>query len=803
MAISFHYATASGTWNVPSDVSEVDVLIVAGGGAGQGKELGSFVGRGGGGAGGVLELTSYSVTPNDTLNITVGTGGSGGATSTSATSGGNSSFDGQVAYGGGHGGSNVSGGEADNGGSGGGEAFNGTPGTGTSGQGYAGGVGTGSSSGHRAGGGGGASAAGENGGAQTGGGGGAGLDLSSTMWASAAALGVPMAIAGGGGGGAYRQFGTQAGGAGGFGGGGAGGEGSNLMANADGQPAVAGTGSGGGGAAGNSSSSGKASNGGSGADGFVLIRYDSNQAPPSITIIDPSTGNEAGGLFVTITGSALSTASDVEFDGVSATSLNVIDDETITCITPAGTGIVDVEVTNAYGSTVVTNGFEYYPAVENRVTQLPIIVIDSGSREVHITQLPIQVITLPAQPARVTQLPLVVPNLPRPVPEPAALIPTAPVGEEFVFFTAVNQAYSAKEQRVRLTSNPRHRYSYDLQINTDEDRRRAYDFFYRRQGKEFPHPMFHHWARLTDETDAASDRLYFEPQETDFRVGEQAAIFDVYTMEVSFHTVAELFVDGARLEEPVGRPVGRVHATCPAPVSRLTLTPSIAMEEGIGQGRVTIETTRNRELLRVGGYALPQLGDLPLLAQVPFGAANEEMQKNVTWLDSQLSVPSSRTRWRYGLINGTREYLLDRADLDFWRALLDHMGGRHKTVRVPTFFDDLPLAEAPALGATQLVTSNIQAFDYMASGSYGALTLWRDIGPLHRSILDVRMLYDANGDPYRVQIKLDGSIGSTPGSNLIRKVSFLHRMRLGEDRVAFSHHQNYSTLSLNLQSVNI
>jgi len=58
------------TFNVPSDVGEVQVLAVAGGGSG------GNIGAGGGG-GGVVYATAYPVTPGGTVSGTVGDGGPG------------------------------------------------------------------------------------------------------------------------------------------------------------------------------------------------------------------------------------------------------------------------------------------------------------------------------------------------------------------------------------------------------------------------------------------------------------------------------------------------------------------------------------------------------------------------------------------------------------------------------------------------------------------------------------------------------------------------------------------------------
>ena len=65
--------TSSGTFSVPSGVTSVDALVVAGGGSG--KHFG-----GGGGAGGLIFMPGYPVTPGGTLTVTVGCGGTMGAT---------------------------------------------------------------------------------------------------------------------------------------------------------------------------------------------------------------------------------------------------------------------------------------------------------------------------------------------------------------------------------------------------------------------------------------------------------------------------------------------------------------------------------------------------------------------------------------------------------------------------------------------------------------------------------------------------------------------------------------------------
>ncbi|MCK9578243.1 prepilin-type N-terminal cleavage/methylation domain-containing protein [bacterium] len=263
--------TTSTTWTVPTEVNQVEYLVVAGGGSGGfGLNGGS---SGGGGAGGLL--TNYGGTKssvNGNINITVGKGGTGGTgTAKNGNNGDNSVFGTIEAIGGGGGGKGNSTNSGNSGGSGGGGAGGGPASPAT----YPGGQKTidqGNNGGNgydiptfSGGGGGGAGGVGGNGATSVGGvsgKGGNGLANSIT--------GSSIMYAGGGGGGSdyYNNYRCSAG-AGGSGGGGAGG-GNNTNG-------VSGTANTGGGGGGSSRAGGTGSttptSAGAGGSGIVVIRF--------------------------------------------------------------------------------------------------------------------------------------------------------------------------------------------------------------------------------------------------------------------------------------------------------------------------------------------------------------------------------------------------------------------------------------------------------------------------------------------------------------------------------------------------
>lgn len=263
-------STGSSTFSVPTGLTSVQVLVLAGGGGAGGRA------GGGGGAGGLIEMSSFPVTPAGTVSYTVGGGGSGApGTAGFGSNGSNSVFGSLTAIGGGGGGdagdnpNNPAGvGNGIPGGSGGGAGYGSTGGTGTQpsqpgnsgtyGYGYPGGTGLEGPGSYNTGGGGGAGSAGTPGTPTSRGNGGNGRASSIS--------GSSVTYAGGGGGGDHVPA-NPSGGLGGPGGGG------NAGASGGDNPGSPGTDNRGGGGGGGSSDGGPGGSGGNGGSGIIIVKY--------------------------------------------------------------------------------------------------------------------------------------------------------------------------------------------------------------------------------------------------------------------------------------------------------------------------------------------------------------------------------------------------------------------------------------------------------------------------------------------------------------------------------------------------
>jgi hypothetical protein len=80
---------------------------------------------------------------------------------------------------------------------------------------------------------------------------------------------------------------------------------------------------------------------------------------PAVSAISPSSGAEAGGDQVTITGSGFTGATGVGFGATGAAGMNVDSDTQITATSPQGSGTVDITVITPAGTSATVNADQF------------------------------------------------------------------------------------------------------------------------------------------------------------------------------------------------------------------------------------------------------------------------------------------------------------------------------------------------------------------------------------------------------------------------------------------------------------
>jgi hypothetical protein len=117
-------------------------------------------------------------------------------------------------------------------------------------------------------------------------------------------------------------------------------------------------------------------------------------ATPTVTGLSPTSGPGGGGTPVTITGTNFVSGATVSFGGNAASNVVVMSATTITCTSPAGTGVVDVIVTDANGTSTpnANDKFSYVaPSVVNYLVKFGSQTYDLVANSLNRIRLPWQI----------------------------------------------------------------------------------------------------------------------------------------------------------------------------------------------------------------------------------------------------------------------------------------------------------------------------------------------------------------------------------------------------------------------------
>lgn len=545
----------------------------------------------------------------------------------------------------------------------------------------------------------------------------------------------------------------------------------------------------------------------------IVVGPASEDPEPEITSISPTSGPEAGGTVVTILGSYFTDVTDVQFGGAPVV-FTIVDDNHITFETPAGTGLADLSVTNAEGTSTLLDAFEYVAVVEGatRVTQTPVLATVSMFPPARVTQSPVFVLSLPLQGSRVTQAtPLVVWGA-KPVPLPLPLVPEVPVQETWGWLTALSSAKKRREQRAALRSHPRLSMAFSARLLADADREHAYNVFLTYAKTGFNYPLYQYATPLTADAAIGDTRVKFNSRLTDVREGEAIAFVDQTADTTRMGVVATVLNSGVILTEPLkfNLDAGSVHVA-PAPRFRLLGSHTLTMQALGGDAAFKLEGMDLRpvlgEMLTPVQYnnLLTMYDGLLVLPdpQNADGNVDEEFDGNVKWRDNGINSPSPYSSWLSVYTSGIRRFLVHRPQgMDYWRAVANHLVGRQKTFLLPTHRDDLPLLTQPAAPAdTSFVTSNVYYAKQWAQRTWRYLAIRSDAGVTYRKVIDTEVNYDPAGDPVSVTARMSAPFGNTAAHTRNLRISYANVCRLDNDNISLNHGNSETMVDISFRMV--
>lgn len=442
--------------------------------------------------------------------------------------------------------------------------------------------------------------------------------------------------------------------------------------------------------------------------------------------------------------------------------------------------------------------------VTTQLTQSAILVVADGGSTTRVTQAAVLAITLTIEGVKITQAPVLAATIPNPLPAPLPLAPDAPLIETWQWYTTVTKAENGNEKRIARSNYPRILIDFSVTLKNDADRLAAQNLILRNIGEEFSYPLYQYATKPNLASSAGATRIYFSIDDTDVRAGEGIAFLNPSTDETHVYTIANMEVDGATITEPLSANLPVHWLICPAIKFRFRESaPGYGMNALQGDMRLQLESFNVRDTERPGQTASPTILDGSVLLDIrPLGVAPEDFDKNPRWLDEAIAPPVAQVRFRYAELITERRFRFDRPDdMDYWRAFGELIVGNKNIIYLPTYRDDFPLTETPALNSIEFTSSNFHFDEWHRSRAYKYVRIQSTNGEIYRQIIGVKLNYDSDGQAISVTIRLNNSIGSDPGDNENLLISLVNTCRLADDRLRFEHHFNYSIVSMRLRAV--
>lgn len=578
--------------------------------------------------------------------------------------------------------------------------------------------------------------------------------------------------------------------------------------------------------------------GGSNAAVRLLAQYDLWASAMDISSVAPNAGPIGGGTPVTITGTGFQVGATVTIGGVAATSVVVVSDTSITCVTPAhAAGPVDVVVTVGAESTTLVSGFTYtsftvaglrpnvgpvaggteVKIIGSGFTGGVISVTFDGTNAINIVTVSDGVITCetPAHVAGSVNVIVAKDGAPSllvngftyiadPVPSKVVFHSETPVSEILEWKTDIIVSDNGTEQRAAIRSVPRRSQTVRVVAQTQDDVKARLEELLFLKG-QVALPYFQYATTITTESLAGSTQVYFDRARTDIRDGEYALIATP-TGQYELVKVDTVTGTGATLTSalPTSIPVGSVIA--PALRSIVDNVPVARRYSVHTAAEFEMKATsiqRRATLSRPGSTAvIPTLNGYPILDRRPLANQNVEnlFDRGVTLFDNESGSIDYREEWLRTRVQGSRQFLVRRieqpGELDWWRDFLDMVKGQLNPFLLPTYREDWYIQGIQSATILRLV-GNKYRLTYFPMATYKRLRFWNAAGAYHDALVSAAVdaaAPNAGNDQLTISPGLPGGFTPTYVSNLLK-------VRLGEDIVSLDHYAFETILGLVIRTV--
>lgn len=273
--------------------------------------------------------------------------------------------------------------------------------------------------------------------------------------------------------------------------------------------------------------------------------------------------------------------------------------------------------------------------------------------------------------------------------------------ETFEWKTNIVETEQWEEYRYRLRELPRRQFEFGLGAVA-----RGYSdlrvSLLSAQNSEYAVPLWMYEEKLTASANAGNTTIYLSTADSDFAADTPAML---YLSSEEFETVQILSVASDRLELDPNKAVGRYWpartSVIPLRLSRFQDRISLSSKSPADATSTVKLTTINSET-SFESPVLPEYLGYKIIADIlpNWRSARKYsyLRKIGTMDDNIHPIEYHELSFRYGEEQEFEWYLNGRDKITLFKALLNHMAGRHVPVWVPSWHNDFPIDEPYSAG---------------------------------------------------------------------------------------------------------
>lgn len=359
------------------------------------------------------------------------------------------------------------------------------------------------------------------------------------------------------------------------------------------------------------------------------------------------------------------------------------------------------------------------------------------------------------------------------------------ISERLEWKTDILTDLVGNEQRRGLRLHPRRDFEVSLTL-WDQERSFLDLWLHRMVGTEFLFPLWHDSVRSTQEAADGQKTIWLDTQGLEFRIGSYALLRGLTAMSFERIEIAEVYSDRiVAVDDLVGTwPKGtRVEPLVRGQMSeqsRVSLVTSKA-----SQIQIELQTTR-AQAYDIGVDTMDEYLGLPVLTDQP----NRSDQLDVRHVWSFFESDSGTGR-RYRKSEEARSrpsqkhswFLRGRTRKSEFRSLMYRLNGSLGAVWLPTFNEDMVLAQDAAPGAASIY---VKEFGYAYTGGPTSgrehIVIQTTTGRIYRKITGM-----AIAPAGQERLVLDAPLPAGLSRQSVRIISWIDTARLENDRIEFNH----------------